>query len=638
MIYRLIVFALVASVASPSFAQLSSKNKKAIELYTEADNYRVRGQFMQALDLVQQAISKDKNFVEAWYRQGLIYANMKDVPHAISSFEKALTLTSDPKKQKVIWFDLGDCYLMSGDYAKAITVLKQYIQVENQNKQKSDRASMMVRNAEFALASMKEDSGYRIRPLSDTVNCFPMQYFPVLTADESSLIFTRRLGNGGEHDEDLVIAHKDTHGRWTRPESLSKNINSFLNEGTCTISADGRKLIFTSCVGRQGFGSCDLFESVRIGNEWTAPKNLGPTVNSGDWESQPTLSADGRTLYFVSDRRGGIGRRDIWMTTLDDNGNWNKAVNVGAPVNTVYDEISPFIHVNNQVLYFASNGQTGFGGYDIFYSERGGQKWTAPVNMGSPINTYQDQFSLFITADGKRGYYSHEDQVPSGKVASRIYEITIPEDKQIQRKSNYIKGVVTDKETHLPLQARIELVDIQRDTVLARVESDSVTGEYLMVLTDGSEYALYINRQHYLFQSLNFDYSGKATREPIIRNIELMPVKKGSVAVLKNIFFDFDKYDLKEKSKPELQKIIRFLQENPTVHIEIGGHTDNAGSAVYNQQLSEKRAQAVYRYLVNAGIDMRRLSAKGYGASRPVDTNDTDEGRQANRRIEFTVK
>lgn len=617
---------------------LATKSKKAIELYTEADNYRVRGQNSQAIGMLNEAIKKDKNFVEAYYRLGIIYMTLKDFPQAIKNFEKGLSLTDDVRKQKIFWYDLGESYFSTGDYDHAENTLSQYLKAEVQNKPKIERARLLMSNITFAKENKNNASAYKLKPLSDTVNAFLMQYFPVLTADQQQLIFTRRIGGGPNDDEDLVISHKNTRGRWTEPESISKNINSELNEGTCTISADGRKLIFTSCVGRQGYGSCDLFESVRIGNEWTKPKNLGPNVNSAEWESQPSLSADGRTLYFISDRRGGVGRRDIWVSSLNENGEWTRAKNAGKPVNTVYDEISPFIHVNNKALYFASNGLVGFGGYDIFFSERDSSgAWNDPKNIGSPINNHEDQFSLYITSDGKKGYYSHEEVRDAGYSVSRIYEIEIPEQNRIRYKSNYVKGVVRDKQTHQPLAASIELINLETKETESLVSSDSVSGAYLIVLTQGAEYALYVNKKKYLFRSLNFNYSAVKDYEPIILDVDLEKATEGTTAVLQNIFFDVDKYDLKEKSVTELQKILRFLKEDPSLKVEISGHTDNVGSEAYNVQLSGKRAQSVYNYLVENGIDARRLSIKGYGASRPIADNGSEEGRQQNRRIEFKL-
>jgi OOP family OmpA-OmpF porin len=617
---------------------LSTKSKKAIEMYTQADNYRVRGQFTQAIGLLMQAIEKDKEFVEAYYRLGIVYMSLKDFQQANKYFEKGLSLTNDVKKQKVFWYDLGESYFTLGDYDKAEKYISSFLKEEVANRQKIDRANLLLRNITFAKENKEAISAYKQKKLSDTVNGFVLQYFPVLTADQQQLIFTRRLGGGPNDDEDLVVSSKTLKGRWGIPQSISEKINTRLNEGTCTISADGRKLIFTSCVGREGFGSCDLFESRKNGEQWSEPRNLGAGVNSPEWESQPSLSADGRTLYFVSDRRGGLGRRDIWVSTLNDKGVWTKAKNAGAPINTVYDEISPFIHVNNRTLYFASNGLTGFGGYDIFFTEKDSAfTWTKPQNMGSPINNHEDQFSFFVTADGKKGYYSHEEARPAGYSVSFIYEIEIPEAHQIKFKSNYVKGIVRDKRTRQPLLAKIELINLEKKEVESLVESDSVSGKYLMVLTQGAEYALYVNKKEYLFQSLNFNYSEVKNFEPIILDIDLEKATEGTIAILENIFFDVDKYDLKEKSITELQKIARFLQENPKIKVEISGHTDNSGSAAYNKQLSEKRAQSVYTYLIDNGLNPQRLMVKGYGSEHPIADNSTEPGRQKNRRIEFKI-
>ncbi|MEP6734812.1 MAG: OmpA family protein [Chryseolinea sp.] len=637
---RQVVLFFAITLSIPLAAQppaYTTKSKKAIELYTLADNYRVRGQYEQAINLLNQALEKDPKFVEAYLRLGITYASMKQNTKALELYEKGLSLTNDLPKQKAFWFLMGEPYLLAGNYDKAMNVLSAFINNETMNKQKIDRATMLFKSAEFASKNKSIESNYYLRPLSDTVNEYVLQYFPVLTADQKQLIFTRRLSNDANDDENLVISTKNDKGRWMKPQPISSNINTRLNEGTCSISADGRKLILTSCTGRDGIGSCDLYQSRKVGNDWSVPENLGRNVNSAAWESQPSLSADGRTLYFVSDRRAGLGLRDIWISTLDKEGQWTKAVNAGTGINSAYDEISPFIHVNNKTLFFASNGRPGFGGYDIFYSERDSASWSVPKNLGPPINDHEDQFSLFITADGEKGYYSHEERLENGYSKSQIYEVVIPPENQIKFKSNYVKGVIRDKKTKAPLAAKIELINIKTNVVESLVESDSISGEYLIVLTQGAEYALYVNKQAYLFKSYNFNYSEVKDFEPIVINVDLEKITAGSVAILNNIFFDVDKFELKDKSIPELEKIKGFLMLNPIIRVEIGGHTDNSGAAVYNRQLSEKRSLSVYKFLVDNGIRKERLITKGYGPDHPLDSNDTEEGRQKNRRIEFRI-
>ncbi len=630
-----LLMSLVLPAITKAQVPLSTKNKKAIELYVEADNYRVRGQFNQAISLLQQAIEKDKNFSEAYFRLGVTFKMMRDLDRSTKSYEAGLYLTVDQKKQKGYFFELGDNYLQVGNYEKARDFLTRYLDSEMLNRVKVDQAALWKRTAEYAIKNKRNISGFVPRPLGDTVNCFPMQYFPVLTADEQELIFTRRLGESNEDDEDLVITKKDSLGHWQKPESISPNVNSEFNEGTCSISADGRQLIFTSCLGRKGFGNCDLFQSLKVGGTWSQPLNMGPQINSAAWESQPSLSADGRVLYFLSDRKGGLGNRDIYVSHQIEPNKWTKAENLGPKINTSYDEISPFVHANGRTLFFAANGRLGFGGYDLFRSEKENGEWQEPINFGYPVNNHEDQFSLFITADGKRGYYSHEEG--SKNTSGKIYEITVPEELQIKFRSNYVKGKVRDRKSGLPLNARIELYNVVTNELVSFVNSDSITGEYLMVLTQGSEYGLFVSKKDYVFQSLNFNYESEINIEPVVVNVFLDRVTVGAISVLKNIFFEFDKYDLQDKSKTELEKMVRFLTENPLIKIEIGGHTDNDGSPAYNLKLSQNRAQSVASYLVQYGIDIKRISQKGYGADRPIQPNDSEENKQANRRIEFKI-
>ncbi len=614
---------------------LSTKNKKAIELYTEADNYRIRGQYREALSLLDQAIEKDKNFSEAYFRQAIIYKSQRNYPKSTELYLKGLSLTMDQKKQKVYYYELGENYLLEGDYEKSQQFLDRYLDAEILNKPRIDQATLWKRNVQYALRNKKIASQFQPHQLSDSVNAFAMQYFPVLTADEQELIFTRRKGGGQEDDEDLVVCKKDSTGKWQKPVSISSNINTPLNEGTCTISADGRQLIFTSCIGRRGYGSCDLFESRKIGEEWTKPINLGPEINSAAWESQPSLSADGRMLFFVSDRRGGVGNKDLYISYKLDENKWSKAENLGPKINTPFEEISPFIHVNGRTLFFASNGKPGFGGYDLYRSERENGQWAEPANFGFPVNNHEDQFSLFITADGQHGFYSHEDNQKIN--SSEIFEINVPEELQLRYKSNYVKGIVRDKKTKLPLKARVELFNINKNELTSYVASDSVSGEYLMVLTQGADYGLYVSRPGYLFQSLNFNYEIQENLVPVALDVLLEPVETGASAVMNNLFFDFNKYELKDKSITEMGKALRFLNDNPKVRVEISGHTDNVGTSAGNLQLSLKRAQSVATYLIAHGIASTRIIQKGYGADKPLKPNDTEENKQINRRIEFRV-
>lgn len=630
----LVIFCLAGSLSAQIQYNLSTKSKRAAEYFAEADQFRVRGEYDEALEWLDRAIKKDKDFYEAYLQKGLILKSQGKLQEARAVLEEMAGLPHP--NHAPTYFELADLYIELGEYAAARENAQKFLDLNPRNQQRRADAQQIIDNADFALENAALVANFDPHPLPKEVNVFPMQYFPVVTVDGKSIIYTRRNGITMAYDEDLVIARKNSDGTWQAPESLSPNINSSFNEGTCTISADGRRLIFTSCLGRKGYGSCDLFITEKEGDEWSEPRNLGNKVNGPEWDSQPALSPDGRTLFFVSNRKGGVGNRDIWMSTLDADDQWTEAVNMGSAINTAAEDVSPFIHPNNRTLYFASNGRTGFGGYDIYYTERTSEGWSEPENFGAPVNTGEDQVSLFITADGQKGYYSLEDQ-SNPEVKSVIYEFDIPAELQVSSRASYVFGRVTDAETGEVIEADIELYDLETDEQVGLVRSDPVTGEYLIVLAEGSQYALYVSQKNYLFTSLSFTYEKDENLEPVRKDISLTPIRAGSKTTLNNIFFETDKYELQERSRTELNKVVRFMVKNPDIRIEISGHTDDVGADDYNLTLSERRAKAVFDYLTQNGVEANRMEFRGFGEKRPAVPNSSDKNRSQNRRIEFEI-
>jgi OOP family OmpA-OmpF porin len=622
------IILLCASILSGAQVLLSSKNKKAIELYNEADNFRVRNQWDQAIRLLEEAIGKDPGFEEAYYRIAIVYRAMEKPERAIEFYERGLAVAQNMIRKKIYWYELTEMNLRSARYPKAIDYANQFLEAEKSDVKKLSYARLWKTQAEYAIEHEQEIRDYKITPLSDTVNRFPIQYFPVLTADHRQLIFTARFGGATLENEDLVVSVKKADGSWSPPVSLSENINSPRREGACTISADGRYLIFTICGAR----GCDLYESAKTGDTWSYPRGLGANINSTYWDSQPSLSADGRELYFSSDRPGGLGGYDIWYSRKTEKG-WTRAENLGAPINTIFDEISPYIHVNNQTLYVVSNGHPGFGGYDIYQTTKTDDGWLTPYNMGKPLNDQGDQYSLMVSSTGKIGYYSKEES----KNRSRLYQIELPDEMVVRSKGNVVKGTVVDAVSQIPLGASIELFDLSLHRKISQVQSDSVTGEYLMVLPGGAEYALYVRHPRYLFKSLHFNYRESDEATPVIMDVPLSRIERDASVVLNNLFFDFDQYELKQESYTELEEVVRFLKEHPEIKIEISGHTDNQGKESYNQQLSLKRAGSVADYLKQNGIPPDRILIKGYGSLKPIKPNDSEANRQQNRRIEIRV-
>ncbi|MGB3777668.1 MAG: OmpA family protein [Tunicatimonas sp.] len=629
---------LAGAVAAQRPSTYSTKSKKAIQYYEQSTNFFIRRQYGPALELLAYSIKKDGDFAEAHLRMGKIYYALKDLDQAKGHLKKAVKGQYDNPRFTDGHLLLANLYFGDGEYPEARQLISDLLKIPRLPKVIADDARHLLANIAFTEREIGNPLPYQPEAVAG-VNRLGMQYFPVLTVDQQTMIFTGRRGSSPQHDEDIYASHKDGNGNWAEPQLLSENITTPRNEGTCAVSADGRTLIFTACEDRRGRGSCDLFITRRTGNRWSRPENLGPGVNGRSWESQPALTADGRTLYFVSDRPGGQGLRDIYVSQWQDS-LWGPALNVGPEINSARDDVSPFIHANGQTLYFASNGLPGFGGFDLYVAELAGDNWSEPKNLGYPINTAQDQASLHITADGRYGYYSNEENNDNRSIRSEIYRFELPEAVRVTHRSSYVQGTVYDAQTKQPLAATIELVDRAQERRLSRIASDSVTGRYLMVLTEGADYALYVDKPNYLFQSMAFDYAGSAGEaelKPVTVDVYLEPIEKGRETVLSNIFFDTDKYVIKPESEPELQKVVTFLRENPTVRVTINGHTDNVGTAEHNETLSTNRAKAVYDYLAEQGVATERLAYQGYGSQRPITENDTAAGRQKNRRIAFEV-
>lgn len=614
----------------------STNSKKAIKLFEEADLLLKQRRFNEAIKKLNESVTRDNDFLEAHLRLAFTYDILREPVKQQFHLEQVLRIAPKDDRYKNVYYLLGKIYFNQGKYQQSAELLDLLTGLGIENKKMQEDVVSLRDNIHFAHENMKTPIDIRPMPMPGIINSFPLQYFPVLTADERSIIYTIRDGVTFHDDENIVISNKDDTGNWEKPVSISPNINSQFNEGTCTISADGRTLIFTNCEGRQGFGSCDLYVSQKTGEDWSVPENLGSNVNSRAWESQPSLSADGRKLYFISDRAGGMGKRDIWMSEKDKNNEWSRAVNLGSVINTAEDEVSPFIHVNGITLFYASNGLPGFGGYDLYKSEWRDSVWSEPMNLGYPLNTHEDQVSLFVSTNGKNGYYSYERVLPSGQKESLLYQFEFPESGILENRTVYLTGYILDKETKEPLSANIELYELGDDAPFSIFDSDPVSGKYYSILSENLNLSIYIDAPGYLFENQIFDIS-EASGDEIRKDIYLTPIRAGGNVRLNNIFFEFNSASLTDESKTELMKVDDFLNDNPTVRIKIEGHTDDQGSEAYNLTLSEKRARAVYDFLINLGHKPASLSFVGYGESRPIVQNTDETSRGINRRIEFSI-
>ncbi len=632
-------FIVILSVQLLNSQELSTGSNRAERFFHSGIRELGLLNYDEALRLFKQAISADGHFYEAYLMAGEVYFEMNDYEEAAGYFEKAVSI--NPDFFPMIYFNLGNAWLALGRYEEAMAAYEQLAQHPGVTERYRELGRQRVKNCEFAIDAMMNPVPFDPVSLGPAINTGDDEYWPTLTADEQVLIFTRQIRldpegrrRPGNLREDFYVSYYAGDG-WTEATGIGAPLSSELNEGAPSITADGSMIFFTACNRDDGLGSCDIYFARRHGNSWGEPVNLGAPVNSASWEAQPSISPDGETLYFASNRSGGQGNMDIWYSVLDQDGNWGVPKNLGETINTIGNEMSPFIHVDNQTLYFSSDGHTGMGGYDLFVTRRDNYgMWSEPENLGYPLNTHYDEIGLIVNARGDKGYFSSDRM--SGEVRD-IYHFDLHPDVRPNEVS-YMKGTVYDAGNRKRLLAAFELIDLATSETVIRSYSDAITGQFLVPITTGKDYALNVSREGYLFYSDHFSLSGFTHQtDPYLKDVPLYPINTGEKTVLRNIFFEFDSYELKPESLVELEKLTRFLANNPEIGIRINGHTDNIGESGYNLELSEKRAGSVADYLVGTGIDEERISYAGFGDTMPIASNETEEGRAENRRTEFEI-
>jgi outer membrane protein OmpA-like peptidoglycan-associated protein/tetratricopeptide (TPR) repeat protein len=610
----------------------SKVNKKASALYDQAIEKAQGDQYQEAIGLLLQAIEKDPNYVDAYLSLAGVYGQIKDRQRSIQYYDKAFALDSNYTSDFRLPYAINQAGL--GQFDQALATINHLLSKPNLSPNTLKAANYRKQTFEFAVDFAKKHpaNGYVFAPknLGDGVNTSESEYFPSMPIDGKVLVFTRRLNS---YNEDFFLSLKK-NDQWTKAYKLPGDINTPENEGAQNISQDGTWMVFTGCNRKDGYGSCDLYISYLTSEGWTAANNMGNKINSEFWDSQPSLSPDKRDLYFASRRPGGYGGSDIYVSHLQANGKWSEPENMGPEINTAGDESAPFIHADNQTLFFTSTGLPGYGDEDIYFARKGADgKWGKPQNLGYPINTIDHEGTLFIEANGITAYYASDRADSKGGLD--IYSFELPEfDRPF--KTLWVKGKVFDQHTRKGIPSSVELIDLATKQTISKVQTDE-TGNYLITLPTGKDYAFNVNRQGYLFYSDNYSLKDKSPDSTYQKDIPLQPIEVNASVVLRNIFFDVNKYDLKTTSQVELDRVADLLRQNPTLKIQIEGHTDNAGSPAENQKLSEHRAQAVVAYLISKGISASRLAYKGFGETKPIADNKTEEGRAQNRRTELKV-
>ena len=608
--------------------------------YEQAKKDIRTGNYDQALKLLDEVLAKYPDFEDAMARKATVLHLQKNYDASISAFKQLLSSgnVADPE----IYFSLALVYQELKQFENAADMLEKFLQHDIQDKKRFDRASELLSINRFRHKLVSNPVQFSPVKLSGGVASTYSEYTPSMTIDGNQLVFTRRI-NG---QEDLFVSFKD--GNDFGPAEALTILNTHRNEGAHCISADGSILIFTACDRTDSYGGCDLYSSAFENGLWTKPFNMGKRINTPAYESQPGLSADGRTLYFTSNRTGGFGGKDIWISHLDDDNRWTTPYNAGPAINTAENDETPFIHADGSTLYFRSNGWPGMGDYDIFFSKWSDDtgEWLPAVNIGYPVNTEFSEGGLTVSPDGSTAFFASDMAYGKNDKNANLDIYSFEMDPSIRPvPSTYLKGSITDKISGKPLSAKIRVVDLQTGKTRYTAISDH-TGRFITGLASGREYGCFVEKegyqhfsQHFALQSLNsvdHFYELEITLQPIPVKNESVPAV-GDAIVLQNIFFESGTANLLPTSGPELERLIEMMKKYPDIRITITGHTDNVGSEADNQLLSENRAKAVAEALITGGISATRITSQGKGESQPVATNNTPEGRQKNRRTEFTI-
>lgn len=670
---RILPFVLLLTI---NVLTASAQKPEAIQHARAGFELEQQKRYNEALYEYNSSIALDKSYPYPVARIGGMYQILHNYPLAIQYYEQAIRM--DSAYDVYNYFNLGLAFRIVQKHDSAVAAMKQFLQRMNPVNAQDSSA---MRDADFwikfnlgCIAEKAKPKNTDVPQPLTALNSTYDDFGPSITADGQTLYFTsRRQGTNlkqmietADYGDDVFYAHRDSTGKWESPFLLSTPLNSNDDEGAATITADGQTLYFSLCRRPDGMGDCDLYRADLIGDEWTKPSNLGRSINSVAWDGQPSVTADGSTIYFSSRRQGSIdGSEDLYVAYRNTDGSWTPPRNLGEPVNTRFSERSPFIAADGRTLYFASNGHPGFGNHDLFMTKKlDDGTWSVPINLGSPINAYGDDVFMTIPARGDKIVYS--SQRDNAQRDLDLFEAKLPLEFR-PGPVTVVAGTVFDAKTKKPIGAEVDVNDLIRDERVAVYRANKVTGKFYITLTTGKTYGVTATAPGYVFFSEHYTVPDTISFREWAHDIYLQPLPDTLIAGtqprtekppvkdtskpsgiderfqsaptrLNNIFFDVNKTSLKQESQTELRYLTNLLKQNPTLKIAISGHTDNVGSDSANMVLSTGRANAVRDYLIGQGIEPDRITAKGFGERQPVASNDTEEGRQKNRRVEFRLK
>ncbi len=606
---------------------------------TKAKSFYDDGKYRDAIPLLENLVRSGSQDPDILYYLASSYLYTSDYEKSRAAYENLFSVS--PDYSSYAYYECGNAFFWSQQYDQAAPHYETFLK-KNPGTAKYEN---YIHRAKYRLQYTRDYYTLPAEPtmntpvkLAEPINTRYPEYLPMLDATGRKLYFTSSRPGGisqeasteGDFDEDLYYIEK-IDGVWTAPVLMPEPINTANHDGAASFSADGQTMVYGACGREDGVGSCDLYIAYLNGTEWSTPTNMGNVVNSSSWDAQSTISSDGNKIIFASERPGGYGETDLYMAEKNLFGDWGVPVNLGPIVNTPFGEYTPFLSQDGKTLYFSSYGHSGYGGSDIFKSVLEDGKWSKPLNVGQPLNTPGDDRFFTIGGTGDLGYFASNREG-----GLDLFEIEIPEAMRPEP-TVIVSGTVTDARDGQPLGAYVLVEDLTTGELIAVNKSNSATGRYLVVLPAGRKYSVSANKESFFFYSNRFDVPIEAKFREVAMDISLKPFEKGAKVVLNNIFFETGKSTLSSESRLELEKAIALMRQNPSMIIEVGGHTDNVGDDAANMKLSHDRARSVRDYLVAGGIKPERLQAKGYGELNPIASNDTDEGRRANRRTEFVI-
>lgn len=675
----------IAKLANGQQAQdkeLAKEYMLQAELTMEATKAEddARDQFIQAANL-------DTTFFKANFEAGHYHLITIGKDQAVKYFLRIYR--QDPSYRFDLEYWIGYSYQFGLNFNKAIDFYNRYHDklIKKQNYQGKDKVDLKevdrrIQECNNGKEFVANPKPFSIVNIGREINSEFEDYAPVLTSNESEIVFTTRRRDGNTNEnvaddnkpfEDIFTTDKK-NGAWGRAKNIGPTINTRFSESTLAFSPDGNTLFVY-----KDEGNGDIFYTEKQNDgTWAALEALPGIINSTYRESSVSITADGELLYFASERPGGFGGSDIYVCTKDSRGEWSKVKNLGASINTEFDEDGPFIDYSGKTLYFSSEGKKGMGGFDIFKANLiniDKNEWSEPENMGYPINSPDDDIYFSGTKDGKHWYYSsvREDGLgysdiylimPSEeakkppvvpikepdpvKVVPIKDSVVVVVEPKIEPKKEPVKPVIVpvkylvnviDADTKNTLDAKVRMQGLKDNAMVGVVNQGGGSFEFSITSTKPKDYRLSVEQEGYVFQNLTLKVEGATVKEKTItKTIEMRKLVVGVVSVLRNVYFDFDKATFKTEAYPELNKLETMMKQNENLQVEISGHTDSFGSNLINKKISERRANAVKSFLTSKGIDPRRVKTVGYGEERPLVSNDDEaEGRQFNRRVEFKV-